>query len=366
MKKVLVIEVMDFHAEVFPVYSGLLPQVFKDNLEFHYLVSPQRFFEMPDIGGTVHLLEPAWRRKLISKSGLRKPYYKRLLLNWVQKLQPDLVIFNTIETNDQRFLPAIKAIAADLPCFITMHSAKHPIHAALHGNPSIKLFCLNRYNYDFLQGKYHVDGYFSCLYPAYPNLLPKSVNGRSWQVVIPGVIDFKRRDYLHLIELAKQHPKSQETLLNFIVLGDINSKGGRLLLEKIQAANVVKYFTLLEHRPNDSEFAQRIADADLVLPLLATDSYYTEGSISGSMGHSGAYRKPLMLQPEMAKHLQLQPEQCFIYSDAAEFYVKLQGLNYDSLLAAYRCYLEEGLSDNIRLLRKAVYGVSNLFEGPSD
>ncbi len=350
-KRVLIVEVMDFHSVTFPLYPALLPNLLGGDCEYHYLVSPSRYSQMSNNGYAVHRLESSWLRYLVSKLGLRKGYYRRLIQAWVKKLQVDVVVFNTIETDDLRFFPAIKAVAKQCDCLITVHNVRHDIHQLLRGYPRIKSFCLNRFNYDLLKKQFHLDGYYTCAFAEYPSVQASLGLKPCPRIVIPGEIDFRRRDYQHLIDIAMQHPSDVAPQMLFVILGDITSKYGQRLRALIEQNQLQVYFECVDHRPTDLEFAQGVADADFVMPVLFSDSYYTQGSISGSVVQSGAYVKPLVLKPDMAKHMQLEPGQYFCYQSVDDFYVQLTCLDGQAIQSAYRNYLNENLKANRELFQ---------------
>ena len=306
---------------------------------------------MPNNAYTVHCLESSWLRYLVSKVGLRKGHYRRLIQAWVKKLQADVVVFNTIETDDMRLLPAIKAVAKQCDCLITVHNMRHGIHQLLRGYPRIKSFCLNRFNYDYLKKQFHLDGYYTCAFPEYPSVQPSIDRHQCPRIVIPGEIDFRRRDYQRLVDIAMQHPKGVQPRMRFVILGDINSKYGQQLRALIEQNQLRIYFEWVDHRPTDLEFAQGIVDADFIMPVLFEDSYYTQGSISGNIVQSGAYVKPMVLKPAMAKHLQLEPGQYFCYQSVDDFYVQLACLDGQAIKSAYQNYINDNLQSNRQLLQ---------------
>lgn len=211
-KNVLIVEMMDWHDEILPHYVGLLPSLFGDDVRLRFLVSPVLFKQLQPLGFDCICLEPPWQRFVVSKSGLRKPYYKKLLSRWIKRLEPDAVVFNTVETGDMRLLPAIVEVAAHTDCYVTVHHRNHPIYDQLEHLERVKLLCLNRYNYELINRTKRVDGYYTCAFPLYPDMQKQRAQSSYWRVVVPGHIDPRRRDYQQLIALAKAVPSRLATL----------------------------------------------------------------------------------------------------------------------------------------------------------
>ncbi len=161
----------------------------------------------------------------------------------------------------------------------------------------------------------------------YASFLPRGVAhkiekkaGEKW-IIIPGQVEFKRRDYLSLLQsLTDLNPALN---LKFVLLGkSMHAHGnGAELKQEIAGRNLSNYFILWDQFVPNEEFYGYLEKADFVLPLIHPDhpggSLYQK-QISGAWNMAIAYRVPLLMEQFM------QDKEEFI--DAAHYY-KLSEMN---------------------------------------
>lgn len=120
---------------------------------------------------------------------------------------------------------------------------------------------------------------------------------QTW-IVIPGQVEYKRRDYISLIESLQEKPP--ENLL-FILLGKSKHVfgDGADLERRIKEAGLEMYFKLWDGFVSNAEFYGYLQKADLVLPLIhpnhASGKLY-ENQISGAWNMADSYQIPLLME----------------------------------------------------------------------
>ena len=140
--------------------------------------------------------------------------------------------------------------------------------------------------------KIRLQSFYPIYFPSFSNPLHKPGN-EVW-LVIPGSIDFKRRDYNRLIHALKKSSPPEN--LKFVLLGRLNSafEDGKTLLESISKHNLQHYFITFESFIPNEVFHAYIKNADFVLPLLVLQDAYLKYKISGSFNLAFAYKKPML------------------------------------------------------------------------
>lgn len=143
--------------------------------------------------------------------------------------------------------------------------------------------------------------------------------GEKW-IVIPGQVEYKRRDYLALLRSLEGQKQSN---LRFILLGKSkHDYGDGVDLEaRIKAQALQGQFKLWDDYVPADEFHQYLAQADYVLPLIHANhpsgSLYQQ-QISGAWNMATALKIPLLLEEGSPG--------CLDFADAALFYPP-HGLN---------------------------------------
>jgi hypothetical protein len=134
-------------------------------------------------------------------------------------------------------------------------------------------------------------------------------------IVIPGQLEYKRRDYLGLIEQLKSG--EFPTHLRFIALGKSHHShgNGEDFNDRLQETQLQSYFKTWPHFVGPEEFYAYLALADYILPLIHLDhpsEDLYQSQISGAFNMAFAFRTPLLLEQSW----QTKPE----FKDAAYFY----------------------------------------------
>lgn len=341
MKTVLVIEFNNYHAEIFPIYPAYCSSFLGcdvGDLSYIYAVSPKRYSTKVQCSSIQwHCIEAAWSRWLASMLGIRKRYYALITKKLLKRFKPDLVIFNTIESRAGRYLPALKACESH-KTIVLVHNPFSNTYKLLKRSANQWYFCLNHYNYQYLKSQsYPVDGYFMCAFPFIHGKRTQKTS--AIQIAVLGNIQYGRRDYDELINILLAAKKRKVSNIKFIIAADKNTDEANRLFEAIMRHDLMCYIVTFDNRPTDQEFAQAIIDCDYILPLLRQESNYMNGTISGAIVHSGAYRKPMILKHSVRRHLNLGDNCCIGYNDADELIDTLLTSSIDKINCSYRDYI---------------------------
>lgn len=118
-------------------------------------------------------------------------------------------------------------------------------------------------------------------------------------VVIPGQLEYKRRDYLSLLDSLSRNPKTAG--LKFIVLGKSrhsHGDGARFEAE-LKARGLEDHFKTWANFVPNEEFYAYLQQADFVLPLIhagAAGGDLYQKQISGAWNMALAYRIPMLIE----------------------------------------------------------------------
>ncbi len=156
-----------------------------------------------------------------------------------------------------------------------------------------------------------LQSFYPIFFPPFSTPIEKP-KGEIW-LVVPGSIDFERRDYTRLITALKTTPHNK--ILKIVILGRLNgaSKDGEKLLQQISENSIRHYFiTFQDFIPNEV-FHAYIKNADFILPLLTLNDAYLTYKISGSFNLAFAYKKPLCCH-DFFTPIQDISENAFFYS----------------------------------------------------
>lgn len=142
----------------------------------------------------------------------------------------------------------------------------------------------------------------------------KKPKGEQW-IVIPGQVEYKRRDYLGLLEGldAQKIPAG----LRFILLGKSKHEygNGQELEQEIEQRGLKKHFLMWDGFIANPTFYAYLSQADFVLPLIHANhesgSLY-QNQISGAWNMAFSFQIPLLMHSMWAHHQE--------FKDAAIFY----------------------------------------------
>ena len=348
-KTVLVIEYNTCHVEIFPLYLAYCSDILntpQTNISINYAVPPSRGLEVYNTLKSKTLkIGSSLINTIIAKTGLtfiRSRYYRQLTKTLISKVMPDLIIVNTIEIKNNIYKASLEMInQRSIPTIVMAHDIQDLCHINNRHKKNFYTVCLTQYNYKYAkQNHVPIDGYLSNLYPLYNFHTKTRMNNNTLRIAIPGAIYPDRHDYNELLNILKTIKKHNypSTSIQFNIIANIKHKRAKALLLEINQNNLWPYITTFNKRPSDIEFCETIYNSDLILPLISEGSVYTKGIVSGSIVHSGAYRKPLIIKQSVAHHMGLNQDNSILYNSYEEITNILETIEIEKLTDAYRLY----------------------------
>jgi hypothetical protein len=217
----------------------------------------------------------------------------------------EVVIFNTAHSN-----PVRNFCLLPFPKHIKFYGTLHGVNK-LAGSLTQKIISRRIPNYyllmDYMLEKAlkmpHAGLRFSVFYPIFhqdfPEAgLPEKEPGHIW-IAIPGSVEYKRRDYLSLLEAFAKVERKPD--VRFFLLGNgYHPHGnGADLKARIDALGLGEYFIFFNGFVPDEVLHTSLRRCEAVMPLIhpinADMEKYLENQISGSFHRAFGYRKPLLL-----------------------------------------------------------------------
>lgn len=105
-------------------------------------------------------------------------------------------------------------------------------------------------------------------------------------VIIPGALEYKRRDYDFLFDFLKNHPLEN---LKFILLGNGSKGDGQYIINKIKAYQLEHFFYFFDDFVPNSLFQSYLQKADYLLPLIHPDTAGAENYVKYKYPESFPY-----------------------------------------------------------------------------
>lgn len=140
------------------------------------------------------------------------------------------------------------------------------------------------------------------------------------KVVVPGNVSYRRRSYRRLPELIRAAGRDGRPGLRVEILGDITRGDGPELRGRLEEAGVADRVVVHEGFVPEPAFADAVARADAVLPLLpppdGIGATYLRHRVSGSFNLAYAHRTPLLVDARWRVHPDLALVGVF-YGDGA-------------------------------------------------
>lgn len=239
----------------------------------------------------------------------------------------DIVILNTAQGNKAlkfSLLPFPKRIEF-LGTIHNLGKLKSNLGQSIICRKVRKLFLLADYLMNSVPAcKYKIQPYSPCYLPDYPEADIEKPQDQIWAVV-PGSIEYKRRDYDYLLHVA-QNPDFPSNV-RIIILGNSNKGEGPQFIEKINRLGLADKFITFNHFVSNSIFYTYVRKADFLLALINPDSAFADDYIhkklSGTFILSKAVGKNLLIHSMFANLKDFDYPSVF-YDNDADFIKQLE------------------------------------------
>lgn len=222
------------------------------------------------------------------------------LRSFILKSNIEKVILNTAQGNR-----ALKLLAQWFPPRIQFYGILHNT-SKLKSSFGQKIitrnvksyFVLSKYVYHYAPQLKNISfQYFNpAFFPTYhSHEIDTPPKGDETWIVIPGSLEYKRRDYDFLINFSKKIALEN---IKFILLGNSNKGDGKEIINMLRQHQLEKHFTIFNGFVSNHLFSYYLKNADFLLPLINPSlpdfDSYTKYKISGMFPLSFAYHVPLL------------------------------------------------------------------------
>jgi len=341
MKKIVICEFHHFHTEVFPVYEYYFSRLFPaQELQFVYYVIPDRNAEISKQYKSVKSIYKNTIYLFCAKTGLRSIYFKQRIKKMLRQENPDWIIFNSLDRG--RTQAAFNAINSEKKIGI-IHN---PEYFKAQKTPG----------YYFVLGKslFHkyslANGYFLPFIAA--PTTPKQ-NNSDFIISILGNIQFKRRNYPRLIDIASLFKQNSIDHIKFNIVGSSTHRDYPKLTKMIEDKALTDYF-IFHHELDDEAFMQEVVNSKFIMPLLYSDKKYLENKITASLSHAAANDIPLIITDHTASYWQFDETEAVIYKSDQDLIKQLMDMNtetYEYIRQNFKEKTSAALVENIDLLK---------------
>lgn len=352
--KVCVIELNNHHTEIFPIYENCLPVIFPDrHLKIHYFVVPQKYEELKDIyDGNLHKIYQPAANYVCIRTGTRKFYFRYCINKIISEHQPDLIIFNSI--GHKRNWYAFDSIADKLK-FGIVHGFDGYDQVLPQERDNTFYFVLGENVFQKYCGQ-NINSYLLPFFPQFTFKQEKQPKYEDMVIAIQGSINFRRRDYPLLVDVAKELEVRRINGIKFNIVGGMRHRDARTLRNMVSRSGVQDYF-LFHESLNDEQFYREIINSHYLMPLVdgRQKNYLSSDLISSTLSHSASYNKPMILSHDNARVWQINDQVALIYSKKQDIIDILMHLpndeHYSNLCESLNVWKEQRIEENKRHLQ---------------
>ncbi|NMA72737.1 MAG: hypothetical protein GX963_00945 [Bacteroidales bacterium] len=283
MKKVVLIELFDYHSECLYSQVAFLKEA---NVDLTLIVNHklEKIVRMLDLDVDIRTYDFKKIRSLLQ--------LRRFILN----NNFEVVILNTMQGSN-----ILKFCLLPFPKHIKFVGILHDT-SKLETSWGQRMIA-RRFNHFYTLSKYievvdnkkFITTYFNPCYFKKYKTVSLDKGGDLW-ITVPGSISYKRRSYDVLLEIAKH--KDLKENVKFILLGDITKEDGSDFLSKIEKEGIKERFIVFDRFIPDELFHSYLKASDYLLPLIHPETpaakQYIKNKISGIFPLSQAYGKIIL------------------------------------------------------------------------
>lgn len=243
----------------------------------------------------------------IQISPLKEETYLSDILKMKKQFQPDLILLNSAQGRRVRDL-CLRLLFDKTPIVGVHHNAENIFKSFTQKIIQFKIHkyvVLADFIQDFLRdkidSKLQVESFYPVSYHRGEKInlgAQKQEAGQQW-IVIPGVLEQDRRDYLGLIDMVQKNDRELDPRVKFVLLGNAQSHDGPKIAAEIAALNLQRRFILFDRYVEDDIMLSYVEHSLAVMPLLHPGTRwfekYFETKISGAYNLAFAFNKHLLM-----------------------------------------------------------------------
>lgn len=221
------------------------------------------------------------------------------LYNFLISENFEKVIFNTASSKKEIIILTHLLPKKGIKCFGTIHNLNklnHSFSQKLISRNIKKYFVINDFLLESIKIKdksISLESYYPIFFPKYENQKIHTKKDELW-ICVPGELDYKRRDYDLLIDVAKN---IKDNRLKFIILGKANKakEDVQHFFSRIEQLKLKENFILFNSYVENQQFHSYVANSDYIMsPVDIKTDNYLKYKITGAYNLAFSYRKPLL------------------------------------------------------------------------
>ncbi len=286
-KKILYIEISTAHTEILNSFvDALLPE-----FEVCLLINEKSISRVRPLSKKIKIMP------------LREQFYMKDILECKKKFVPGLILLNSAQGRRIRDL-CLRLLFDKTPVIGIHHNAENLFKSftqkIIHFKVK-KYIVLADFIRDFVKSKINTNRLeVESFYPvSYPQVEKIKIDSSFKYILIPGVLEQDRRDYLGLIEMVKAADARLDSKLKFVLVGNSKNHDGPAIVKAIQRAGLVSRFILFDRYVEDDILLAYVDNCLAIMPLIHPGTrwfdQYFETKISGAYTLAFAFTKPLLM-----------------------------------------------------------------------
>lgn len=218
---------------------------------------------------------------------------------YLKKHKIDLLVINTL---DSTFCSKLLNLTKTIASIGFIHNADNftpgkKFHASLKKVGSALVLC------DYISQ--YLKGYGIVANPVYLTNFnqdthsTESTENQVVRIVIPGQLDYNRRDYQSLLDSCPH-----DANIKIILLGNATKNDGPSITRKIKEKKLEKQFLWFDHYVPHTEFIKIISTADYIMPLIHSNctiyERYMKCKTTAAFMWAIAFKKPILMEKNFA------------------------------------------------------------------
>ncbi len=352
MKQVLVFELNNYHTETFPIYANLLPDLLGDDVHISYYVDNAKHEELSRTYANLSQLYPRWLSYLLRKLQLQTLFFKKKIQRLIDETAADVVVLNSIEP--ERNFDLFREIRAPQKIAV-LHNPARAVYKELEALPHEHYYVISDVVYASYRESLPLEGYFLPFFSATD--VVKNAPENKIRIGIQGLIDYRRRDYAFILELAKALKQMGVNHVEFDIIGSLkspNPRGAKRLQASIKAEGLENYF-ILHPTLNDQAFMESVASCTYLMTALTEHyDFYYRNKTTAALSHAATLGIPLILSADNASAWNMDGSNALVFNDVEGLMGALSRhdtAEYSKLCKTFSQYISEKILSNREMLK---------------
>lgn len=285
-KKILYIEISTAHTEIINSFvDALLPEY-----EVQLLIHEKSVSRLKHLTDKIQILP------------LREETYLKDILKTKTENQPDLILLNSAQGRRVRDL-CLRLFFDRTPIVGIHHNAENLFKSFTQKIIHLKVrkyIVLADFIKKFLEGRLRSGLQVESFYPlSYHQGLKLGLETKDRFILIPGVLEQDRRDYLGFVDIVQQSDSRLDPRLKFVLLGNSKNHDGPQIVDKITALQLNHRFVFFDRYVEDEIMLSYVEKCLAIMPLMHPGTRwfekYFETKISGAYSLAFAFNRHLLM-----------------------------------------------------------------------